>query len=269
MREAQDFLEESEALAALLAPLEDEDFARPTQFKGWTIDDVLGHLHIFNHAAELTLARPDAFGPFLASIMDQVAEGRTLAEAQRGWIGDLTGRALLAAWRDGAARLAEVYAAADPKTRVKWAGPDMSARSSITARQMETWAHGQEVFDLLGASRADTDRLRNIAHLGVVTIPFAFSIRGETPPDPPLHVRLIAPSGAIWEWNEPQTDNRIDGSATAFCQTAAQVRNAADTDLRATGPAAERWLQIAQCFAGAPHDPPAPGARYRQTGERG
>ena len=38
----------------------------------------------------------------------------------------------------------------------------MSARSSISARLMETWAHGQAVYDRLGVVRVDTDRIRNI-----------------------------------------------------------------------------------------------------------
>lgn len=266
MREAGDFLEESNALAALLAPLEDAAFARPTQFKGWSVNDVLGHLHIFNHAAALTLAAPGEFGPFLAGILGQLARGRTLVQAQAQWIGDLAGQALLEDWIGGAQRLAALYGEADPKARVKWAGPEMSARSSITARQMETWAHGQAAFDLLGVVRHDADRLRNIAHLGAVTIPFAFANRGEPVPEPLPHIRLTAPSGAIWEWNAETADSRIEGSATAFCQTAAQVRNAADTDLRLAGPVATRWAEIAQCFAGPPHDPPAPGSRFVQTG---
>ncbi|SFU10488.1 TIGR03084 family metal-binding protein [Sedimentitalea nanhaiensis] len=264
MIEAQSFLEECNALAALLQPLEDKDFERKTQFKDWTINDVLGHLHIFNHAAELTLASPDRFGPFLSGITDLVAQGKTLVQAQYDWIDTLSGRALLEAWQAGSLRLAEVYQTADPKTRVKWAGPDMSARSSITARQMETWAHGQELFDLLGVTRTDTDRLRNIAHLAVVTIPFAFAIRKEPAPNPLPYVRLTAPSGDVWEWNTPQQDNRIEGSATAFCQTATQVRNVKDTDLTAHGAHAKRWTQIAQCFAGAPHDPPQPNTRFTQ-----
>ena len=43
----------------------------------------------------------------------------------------------------------------------------MSVRSSITARHMETWAHGQEIFDQLGFERIDTDRIKNIVVIGV------------------------------------------------------------------------------------------------------
>ena len=31
-----------------------------------------------------------------------------------------------------------------------WYGPSMSARSFVTARLMETWAHGMDVADALG-----------------------------------------------------------------------------------------------------------------------
>jgi uncharacterized protein (TIGR03084 family) len=265
MIEAQDFLDESNALADLLLTLKDSDFDCPTQFKSWTVNDVLGHLHIFNYAAELTLASPQKFEPFLAGILAQVAKGKTLVQAQYDWVGDLSGRALLDAWQEGAQRLAELYQTADPKARVKWAGPDMSARSSITARQMETWAHGQELFDLFGVTRNDADRLRNIAHLGAATIPFAFAIRKEAIPDPLPYIRLTAPSGSIWEWNTPQQDNCIEGTATAFCQTATQVRNVADTDLRTVGTVANRWAEIAQCFAGEAHDPPAPNTRFTRS----
>lgn len=268
MIEAQSFLEESNALAGLLEPLENSDFGSKTQFKDWSINDVLGHLHIFNHAAELTLAAPDQFQPFFAGIMEQVAQGKTLVQAQYDWIGGLSGRGLLKAWQEGSHRLAEVYQNADSKTRVKWAGPDMSARSSITARQMETWAHGQELFDLFGVQRTDTDRLRNIAHLAVVTIPFAFKIRNEPVPDPLPYIRLTAPSGEVWEWNTPQDGNSIEGSATGFCQVATQVRNAKDTDVVALGASATRWTEIAQCFAGAPHPPPQPNTRFAQKEQR-
>ena len=45
-----DFKDESEALHELLASLTDEDFQRNTQFKDWTIHDVIAHLHIFRNA---------------------------------------------------------------------------------------------------------------------------------------------------------------------------------------------------------------------------
>ena len=266
MQEAQDFLDESRALADILEPLSDADFSRETLFKSWTIDDVVGHLYMFNHAANLTVESGDDFKAFFAPIAAQMQAGKTLLEIQHGWLGGLCGRKLFDLWRLGCENTAASYDRADPKLRVIWAGPDMSARSSITARQMETWAHGQEVFDALGKIRADGDRIRNIAHLGVTTFGWTFVNRGEEVPEPPPHVALTAPSGAPWEWNEPQDDNRVEGTATEFCQVVAQVRNIADTSLRVTGDTAARWMAMAQCFAGPPETPPPPGTRHIATG---
>jgi uncharacterized protein (TIGR03084 family) len=74
---------------------------------------------------------------------------------------------------------------------------------------------------------------------------------------------LSAPSGAIWEWNPPSEAARVEGSALEFCQVVAQTRNVADTRLEVVGETAARWLAIAQCFAGPPEQPPAPGSRFR------
>jgi len=256
-----DFRDESEALYALLAPLADEQFARPTQFKDWTIDDVIGHLHIWNRAAALSLTDPEAFRQFFAEVMAAVQDGGMRA-FERDWRGDLAGRALLEAWREFYLPMCERFGEADPKARVQWAGPEMSVRSSITARHMETWAHGQEVYDELGVVRKDTDRIRNIVVLGINTFGWTFRNRGLEVPEPPPFVRLTAPSGAVWEYNEPSDVNYVAGDATEFCQVVTQTRNVADTRLDAHGETAIRWLAMAQCFAGPPEDPPEPGTRY-------
>jgi uncharacterized protein (TIGR03084 family) len=112
----------------------------------------------------------------------------------------------------------------------------MSVRSAITARLMETWAHGQAIYDRLGVVRRNTDRIRNIAVLGVNTYDWSFRVHGQRPPQPKPHVRLTAPSGAIWTWNEPSETDLVEGSAEAFCQVVTQVRNVADTRLRPSAP---------------------------------
>jgi uncharacterized protein (TIGR03084 family) len=76
-------------------------------------------------------------------------------------------------------------------------------------------------------------------------------------------VRLTAPSGAVWTWNEAQEDNLVEGSAVDFARVVTQTRNIGDTDLRIVGDVAARWMAIAQCFAGPPETPPAPGLRHR------
>lgn len=263
MQQAKDFRLECECLADLLEGRHDDVYAKVTQFKGWSIDDVIGHLHMFNHAARLTLEDSNAFADFFAPVGAALAQGRSMLDAQYVWLDGLTGRALFEAWKEECSRTAGAYENCDPKQRVKWAGPDMSARSSITARQMETWAHGQEVFDCLAAERIDTDRIRNIAHLGVNTFGWTFINRKLPVPVPAPHVVLTAPSGTVWEFNDPQTDNRVAGTATEFCQVVTQTRNVADTNISAIGETANNWMAMAQCFAGDPMDPPPVGSRHK------
>ncbi len=261
MQQAEDFWDETKALATILDPLEGDDFAKVTQFKSWTIQDVLGHLHLFNHAANLSLSGSENFEVFYAPMREGMAGGRSLVDLQYDWLGDLAGRPLYDAWLATSEETYKNFSTADPKARLKWAGPDMSARSFITARQMEVWAHGQEIFDLLGKVRTEQDRVKNIVHLGVTAYGWTFINRKLDVPEPIPYFRLEAPSGTIWEWNEPRDDHRLDGSAVEFAQVATQVRNVADTSLEAIGENARRWMEMAQCFAGKPEDPPAPGTR--------
>lgn len=265
MQQAEDFRAEARALSAILAPLSEQDFETPTLFKGWTISDVLGHLHIFDMAALSAIRGEAEFQAFITPILKLMQSGKTILQSQYPWLDGLKGRALYAAWLKGTDEVADAYAGADPKQRVKWVGPDMSALSSITARQMETWAHGQEVFDLLGQERVEQDRIRNIAHLGINTFGWAFANRGLEVPDPAPFVELAGPSGAIWSWNEQQADNSVTGSAVEFARVVTQVRNIQDTALITTGETARHWMEIAQCFAGPPETPPGQGERHMKT----
>ena len=258
-----DFRDESEALHALLDPLKDEDFARPTRFKQWTIDEILTHLHLWNWAAEQSLVDE----PALVRLVDDFisnSKTTTLRAWEKKQVGPLRGKTLLAAWREQYLKVSERFEGVDPRRRTKWFGPELSARSNITARQMETWAHGQAIFDLLGMERTDTDRIRNIAVLGVNTFGWSFALNKQALPAVPPFVCLSAPSGAIWTWNEASEVERIEGSATEFCQVVTQTRNVADTKLKVTGAGARYWMSIAQCFAGLPQAPPAPGQRARE-----
>jgi uncharacterized protein (TIGR03084 family) len=78
------------------------------------------------------------------------------------------------------------------------------------------------------------------------------------------YVRLTSPSGALWEWNDPATVERVEGSAVEFCRVVTQTRNLRDTKLAVTGDSARQWMESAQCFAGPPERPPAPGTRFKQ-----
>jgi uncharacterized protein (TIGR03084 family) len=258
---ARDFEEESKALHTLVAPLDDKALDQPTAFKNWTIAQVVRHLHVWNLAAEMSLKADGSFEKYYARIAEHQKTGGRLPAFEIEWLEGLTGRALVAAWKEGFTAIATRFATADPSGRVKWAGPDMSARSSLTARLMETWAHGQEVYDVLGKVRQNADRVRNVVVLGNNTYGWTFKVRGEIPPDPRPHLRLTAPSGELWLYNDPSSTEVIEGAADEFCQVVTQVRNIADTRLKVTGPNAMNWMSKAQCFAGAAEPPPPPGTR--------
>lgn len=262
MKQAEDFRAESAALYALVAELDDRALGEPTQFKGWTIANVLGHLHFWDKAAYLTLTDEAAFAALMQQTLAALPSMGIRAFEEQ-WLDGLDGTRLREIWHGFSMTMADAYADADEKYRVKWAGPDMSALSMITARQMEVWAHGQEVFDSLGVERQNSDRLRNIAILGVNTFEWTFKNRKEPVPGPLPSVKLAAPSGDIWEWSTGNQNDQVVGDAVEFCQVVTQVRNIKDTSLSLSGPVAQRWMAIAQCFAGPPVDPPLPGSRYR------
>src|SRR4030095_14114610 len=96
LTQAIDYRDECDALYALLADVDAAHFSQPTQFKRWTLDDVLGHLHI--------------------------------ADYTRVWLRGCGGPELLQRWHEFSRQVADEYAGLDPAQRVKWAGPEMSVR---------------------------------------------------------------------------------------------------------------------------------------------
>ena len=263
MEQARDFFDESEALAAVLDGLDAADWNRATQFKGWTINDVIVHLHYWNRSADLALTDPDAFSAELGKLREVLA-GSGLREYENSAISE-RGAELFGAWRALYSDMGERWAKLDPKLRVKWAGPEMSVRSSMSARQMETWAHGMEVFDLLGQSREEHDRIKNIVVLGANAFGWSFKVHGHDVPEKMPFLQLTAPSSAVWEFGEADQADRITGPAVDFAQVVTQTRNVADTALVVEGPVAQAWMAQAQCFAGPPETPPAPGTRFVQS----
>lgn len=264
MPEAGSFLAETQRIYDLLQPLRPEDFQVPTQFKQWTFDDIVGHLHLWNVGARLSLHSREAFQLHVQEFWTAIQGGQSRVDYTRRWLNGRCGAELLDLWRNFTASLAEDFSRAEPRARVPWIGPEMSVRSSATARLMETWAHAQAIYDLLGVVRISTDDvLHSISVLGINTHSWTFRNRGlATPPDMP-YVELHAPSGARWAWGAPEARESIRGRAEEFCQVMTQTRNVADTDLDVRGSGAMLWMSLAQCFAGAPVDPPLPGTRFR------
>lgn len=267
MPEAQDFLDECEQLSEFVQSLPEGMLDAPTGFKGWTGHEIIRHLHLWNIAAHGSLEDTPEFAAFVkAALPNAIKHNLRPFEAQHS--GGLTGKELLTDWRQAYRDLAGAFSGVDPASRVKWAGPDMSARSSITARLMETWAHGQAIYDLAGVQRQPHDRIRNIVMLGYNTYSWAFKSRGQDAPEPRPQLILTAPSGEIWTIGADTASERVEGDAEEFCQVVTQTRNIADTDLKAIGRNAALWMQNAQCFAGPVESPPEQGDRKTQPPPR-
>ncbi len=257
MQQAIDLRAEGAALNELLETLKDDDWARITPFKNYSVYDVVAHLHTTDLAATVALKKPDEFRVMARERSPEIAI--TMAGAN---LPDLaTGKALREQWQKDLDALCDLLEAVDPKLRVPWFGPDMSVKMFSSARQMETWSHGQDIYDLMHAPRNNTDRLKNVAQIGVRTFGWTFVNRGEEVPERPPYVKLTSPSSAIWEWNDPDDNNCIVGDAAEFCHVVTQGRNIQDTSLTVVGETAERWMAVAQCFAGGPQEPPAKGER--------
>ena len=267
-QQVSDLRAEARELDALLVTLDEADWWRPTPFKGWAPFDVIAHLHRTDLAALLAVTTPEEF----VALRGKPGAKINAVAQQREHVRTRDPQLLLADWRSTLERLCDGLAAGGAQSgvngaRYPWFGPDMGARSFASARQMEVWAHGQDVYDLLRRPRTPTDRIRNIAEMGVRTYGWTFANRQLAPPGPPPKVRLTAPSGAVWTWNENAGHDEnngaglVEGSALEFCQVVTQGRNVADTRLAAGSHAAMEWMRLAQCFAGPPSDPPKKGER--------
>lgn len=256
-----DLAAESEELDQVVAGLSDEQWALDTPAAGWTIAHQIAHLAWTDKQALLAASKPDVFMSELERVAAEtdptaMVDDAAAAGAQR------SPTELLAAWRQVRAELSDALATVPEGTKVPWFGPPMSPASMATARIMETWAHGQDVYDTLGFARQPTARLRHVAHIGVRTRDFAYAVHGMAAPTEPFRVELTGPDGDTWTWGPDDATQRVSGDALEFCLLVTQRRHRDDTTLTAEGADADTWLGIAQAFAG----PPGGGREPRQGG---
>ena len=246
---ADDLALETASFGALLDGLGDADWGRPTPAPGWSVADQVSHLAYFDDMSVLAARdrvaferRRDDAPPSADRITERVAKqyrGTAPGELNR-W------------FRVARAELDVVYRALDPSTRVPWYGPDMSAAAAFTARIMETWAHGLDVADAVGAPWPVTPALRQVAHISVRAVANSFRAQGRPEPTHPIRVELTGPGGDVWTWGPEDAVDRVTGPALDLCLVATRRRHRADTGLVAVGPVATEWLTIAQAYAGPP-----------------
>ncbi|MEU4314636.1 TIGR03084 family metal-binding protein [Nocardia sp. NPDC024068] len=252
---------EGAELEGLVTGLPPGDWARQTPAAGWTIAHQIGHLAWTDEVATLAATDARTGGTAFTDLLTEAAPrvdtfvDEAATEAAGTPVPELLNR-----WRRARTALTEALRTVPGDAKVPWFGPPMRPGSMATARLMETWAHGQDVADTLGVRREPTDRLRAVAHIGVRTRDFAYSVRGLPAPTDEFRVELTAPSGAVWSWGPEGAAQRVTGPALDFCLLVTQRRHPDDLALRTTGPEAAEWLTLAQAFAGPPGSGRKPGS---------
>lgn len=261
---------------------DDPRWDRPTPAAGWAVRDQISHLAFFDDAGRRAVEEPAGFAREAESAMAQAGDPME-PHLTRGR--SMRGDQLLAWWDEAHAGMTRALSGADASLRLPWYGPPMGVLSFVSARLMETWAHGQDVADALDVEHRATDRLRHVAHLGVRARPFSYAVRGREVPPGRIDVTLAGPTGVSWDWQvgealagragsddgvaegEPQSarsPSSVRGAALDFCLVVTQRRNVADTSLVIEGEDAIDWMSVAQAFAG----PPGPGRPPLHAGKR-
>lgn len=245
---AADLAAESAVTRALVAGLDEAGWRTPTPAAGWDIADQISHLAYFDEVTVTSALEPEKFK---AELAEAEASGGINPDTIAARFRDRSGAQLLDWFEVARADLLNTFKNLDPRARLPWFGPPMSAASSLTARIMETWAHTQDIADALGVTREPTSRLRHVAHIGVGARAFSYAVHGQTPPPTPVRVELTGPDGDVWTWGPEDAPDRVTGPALDFCLLVTQRRHRDDLALVIDGPAATEWMSIAQAFAGA------------------
>ena len=261
----EDLRAEQEDLDRILAGLGQRAWETATPAEPWTIRDTVSHLAFFDEREIQAIGDPTGFAAEvnerLTNGIDRymslgIAHGRSLTPSQ-----------VLDWWRTVREAELDAFAGIAPDATIPWYGPPMKASSAVSARLMETWAHGHDIADALGITRPPAARLFHIAELGVKTFSWSYLNRGLDVPTERVRVVLAGPNGDTRVWNEPMSDS-ITGPVEDFCLVVAQRRNYRDTTLVIEGAIAESWMKVAQVFAGPP-GPGRPPARISQPSSSG
>ena len=77
-QEALDFLQEARALHRLIAARPTTFLNEATLFKGWTVEEIVRHLHVWNVMADLSRTDPEAFAARIGHVGAGIMSGMTL-----------------------------------------------------------------------------------------------------------------------------------------------------------------------------------------------
>lgn len=245
----QDLADEAGALDALLDSLEDDTWLTPTPAEGWDIRDSVAHIAHGNDVAyECATTGP---GPLMRKAIEILAGEADRAGIERTLLAEGRRRSpaeVLDWWRSSNERLCKALRGKDTSERLQWGPNMMSAVSFTTARLEETWAHGLDCFAAAGVPATDTDRLRHIGFLSVLTLPYTLRSKGLPEPGP-VGLELTLPSGEPWTFGPPDAPTVISGTASDWCRVAChRDRGDERSRIAARGPDASSVLANVQAF---------------------
>lgn len=244
-----DLAAEGAALEEIVRPLDADAWRTPTPAEGWDIATQVSHLAWTDEVAVAAATDKAAWDAY---VLEAIGDPDGFVDAQALAGAKAAPADLLARWSRARPALQAALRGVPEGQKISWFGPPMSPTSMATARFMETWAHSLDVTEALGLQPTPTDRIRHIAHLGVRTRNFSFGVHELSPPTEEFRIELRAPSGELWTWGPEDAAQSVRGSAYDFCLLVTQRRHRDDLDLVAIGSEADRWLGIAQAFAGPP-----------------
>lgn len=171
----EDLEAEGRWLDGLVADLSEDEWRTPTPAEGWDVATSIAHLAWTDEVAVIAATDKDEWD---ALVMLALADPTGFVDTQALVGGAVEPQRLLARWRASRPALSAALLEVPTGTKLPWFGPPMSPVSMATARYMETWAHGLDVADGLGAEVPAHDRVRHVVHIGVRTFGFSFANNG-------------------------------------------------------------------------------------------
>lgn len=250
-----DLIAEQSLVDTLVAELTEAEWLKPLPtVQNWNIKDAVIHIAFYDYAAY--------------KLMNGEAENvRTLSQAEAGndqffratKFHHFTGEEALWWWREQRTQMMNAFFHKDSKERIPWApGLPMSAKSLVSARLMELWAHSVDIYAALALEPVVKERITSTLFLSWQARPNAYRINNLEMPDTPIYLELVLPSGKVWTQGDPKAENLIKGRALDWAMVAIRRKNWIDTDLEIIGDAARQFAMIVQTYAGvADQAPPA------------
>ncbi len=241
--------EQHAELWSLLEPLASSEWDAPSPCSGWSVADVVLHLHQTDQLALASIR-----GDLDASVEEFIRAGGTegvdaAADASVAGSRGASGAEIASAWRASAATLRSALAEAAPGERVQWIVGRLTVRTLAATRLAECWIHTTDVAAGVGAEPEPGERLVHVARLAWRTIPYAFERAGESLHGP-VGLDLVGPTGRAWRFglaDRPATVVR--GSGVDLCRVAGQRLDPADADVQADGPDADAVLALIRTYA--------------------